>query len=91
MKSTINRHDKWGNIMIFTNFILVVVINFQIGDLLIAHAGGRDLKICDFGLARRINRQGLLPLDFGMPEYVSPETALGTISLMQHILYRRKL
>ncbi|XP_026462645.1 obscurin-like, partial [Ctenocephalides felis] len=52
-------------------------LSLTIGDLLVAHAGGRDLKICDFGLARRVNRSNLFPLDFGMPEYVSPETALG--------------
>ncbi|XP_066901444.1 obscurin isoform X2 [Halyomorpha halys] len=47
------------------------------GDLLIAHPGGDDLKLCDFGLSRRIHPGQLLPLDYGMPEFVSPETIKG--------------
>lgn len=42
-------------------------------DLLIGHVGSDDLKICDFGLARRIHLSNLGTLDYGMPEYVSPE------------------
>uniref|UniRef100_A0A336KYA7 CSON000839 protein n=1 Tax=Culicoides sonorensis TaxID=179676 RepID=A0A336KYA7_CULSO len=41
-------------------------------DLLLAHPGGDKIKICDFGLARRISNT-LEPLDFGMPEFVAPE------------------
>jgi hypothetical protein len=37
----------------------------QIGDLLISHPGGDDLKICDFGLARRIAFGKLAALDYG--------------------------
>jgi hypothetical protein len=37
----------------------------QIGDLLISHPGGDDLKICDFGLARRIAFGKLASLDYG--------------------------
>lgn len=33
------------------------------------------MKICDFGLARRIHYGKLANLDFGMPEFVSPEIA----------------
>ncbi|CAH1393217.1 unnamed protein product [Nezara viridula] len=47
------------------------------GDLLIAHPGGDDLKLCDFGLSRRIHPGQLSPLDYGMPEFVSPETIKG--------------
>lgn len=42
-------------------------------DLLIWVPGGDNLKICDFGLARKIHLSRLATLDFGMPEYVSPE------------------
>lgn len=45
----------------------------QLGDLLISHTGGDDLKICDFGLARRISHTKLMTLGYGMPEYVAPE------------------
>lgn len=54
-----------------------MTIFLQIGDLLISHAGGYDLKIADFGLARRISSGRLLPLVYGMPEFVSPEGARG--------------
>jgi hypothetical protein len=37
----------------------------QIGDLLISHPGGDELKICDFGLARRIAFGKLAALDYG--------------------------
>ncbi|XP_024082458.1 obscurin isoform X3 [Cimex lectularius] len=47
------------------------------GDLLVSHPGGDDLKLCDFGLARRIHPGQLQPLEFGMPEFVSPETIRG--------------
>lgn len=45
----------------------------QLGDLLISHAGGDDLKIGDFGLARKISQARLMTLAYGMPEYVAPE------------------
>lgn len=47
------------------------------GDLLISHPGGDDLKITDFSLSRRIDHGRLYPLLYGMPEYVSPEVANG--------------
>uniref|UniRef100_A0A1B6FN80 Obscurin n=1 Tax=Cuerna arida TaxID=1464854 RepID=A0A1B6FN80_9HEMI len=47
------------------------------GDLLISHPGGDDLKICDFGLARRIAYARLAPLEYGMPEFVAPEIVKG--------------
>lgn len=47
-------------------------LSSQIRDLLIAHPGSDSLKICDFGLSRRIE-DTLLTLDYGQPEYVSPE------------------
>ena len=47
----------------------------QIKDLLISHPGSDNLKITDFGLARRIGTK-LLPLEFGMPEFVAPEVVL---------------
>lgn len=43
------------------------------GDLLISHPGGDDLKITDFSLTRRIQHGNYYPLLYGMPEYVSPE------------------
>lgn len=54
----------------------LILIFFQIGDLLISHAGSDDLKIGDFGLARRIMGR-LHPVVYGMPEFVSPEGANG--------------
>lgn len=45
--------------------------------MLISYPGGDDLKICDFGLARRIQYGRMANLDYGMPEYVSPEIANG--------------
>nr|CAD7588173.1 unnamed protein product [Timema genevievae] len=52
-------------------------LGLTIGDLLIAHPGGDDLKICDFGLSRRLAYGKLASLDYGMPEYVAPEVANG--------------
>lgn len=57
--------------------MIIILSYFQIGDLLISHPGSDDLKICDFGLARRIAMGRLAPLHYGVPEYVSPETANG--------------
>lgn len=45
--------------------------------MLLSHPGSDDLKICDFGLSRRIQMGRLAPLHYGFPEYVSPETARG--------------
>ncbi|KAF3425118.1 hypothetical protein E2986_07915 [Frieseomelitta varia] len=36
-------------------------------------ARGDDLKICDFGLTRKIVSSKLMTLTYGMPEYVAPE------------------
>ncbi|XP_063930937.1 obscurin isoform X4 [Zophobas morio] len=52
-------------------------MGLNLGDLLIAHPGGDDLKITDFGLARRITAGNLMPLLYGVPEYVSPEAVNG--------------
>ncbi|KAL7050000.1 hypothetical protein ACKWTF_003934 [Chironomus riparius] len=51
-------------------------MGLNIRDLLIAHPGSNELKICDFGLARRIE-DTLAPLEFGQPEYVAPEVVNG--------------
>lgn len=48
-------------------------MGLTIKDLLISRVGSDDLKICDFGLSRRIHQSNLATLDFGMPEFVSPE------------------
>ncbi|XP_072755043.1 protein Obscurin isoform X6 [Anoplolepis gracilipes] len=48
-------------------------LGLTLGDLLISHANGDDLKIGDFGLARRISHTKLMTLAYGMPEYVAPE------------------
>lgn len=47
------------------NKILLIFI-FQLRDLLLSHPGGDDLKICDFGLARRIAYGKLAALDYGI-------------------------
>ncbi|CAH0545686.1 unnamed protein product [Brassicogethes aeneus] len=52
-------------------------MGLNLGDLLIAHPGGDDLKITDFGLTRRIQYGRYAPLYYGVPEYVSPECANG--------------
>ncbi|XP_058464862.1 obscurin isoform X3 [Malaya genurostris] len=48
-------------------------MGLTIKDLLIAHPGSDNLKICDFGLSRRIEDDKLFTLDYGMPEFVAPE------------------
>ncbi|XP_055686187.1 obscurin isoform X7 [Lutzomyia longipalpis] len=48
-------------------------LGLNIKDLLIAHPGSDELKVCDFGLSRRILGGKLGPLEYGMPEYVAPE------------------
>ncbi|XP_020716206.1 obscurin isoform X3 [Ceratitis capitata] len=48
-------------------------MGLTIKDLLVTVVGSNDLKISDFGLSRKINSHALTTLDFGMPEYVSPE------------------
>jgi len=47
------------------------------GDLFLARPDGDDLKIGDFGLARRIYNNKLAPLEYGMPEFAAPETVNG--------------
>lgn len=44
---------------------------------MISHPGGDDLKICDFGLSRKIYFTKLASLHYGMPEFVAPEVANG--------------
>ncbi|XP_037951991.1 obscurin isoform X2 [Teleopsis dalmanni] len=51
----------------------VAHLGLTIRDLLISIPGSNNLKITDFGLARRINLHNLGTLDFGTPEFVSPE------------------
>lgn len=69
-----------GNLRLLINFhssrfldLLDLIFFLQLGDLLISHTGGDDLKICDFGLARRISHAKMMTLLYGMPEYVAPE------------------
>ncbi|XP_018567720.1 obscurin isoform X4 [Anoplophora glabripennis] len=52
-------------------------MGLNLGDLLISHPGGDDLKITDFSLTRRIEHGNYYPLKYGMPEYVSPEVING--------------
>lgn len=59
----------------------------QLGDLLISHPGGDDLKISDFGLTRRVDMGRLYPLNYGVPEYVSPEAANGQGTGLAHDLW----
>ncbi|XP_063238451.1 obscurin isoform X6 [Bacillus rossius redtenbacheri] len=71
-------------------------LGLTIGDLLISHPGGDDLKVCDFGLSRRLAYGKLASLDYGMPEYVAPEVAGGdgvgtpadmwSVGIITHIL-----
>ncbi|XP_049875609.1 obscurin isoform X2 [Pectinophora gossypiella] len=55
----------------------VAHLGLTIGELLLAHAGSDELKICDFGLSRRIQFNKHAALDYGMPEFVAPEVASG--------------
>ncbi|XP_034109415.1 obscurin isoform X3 [Drosophila albomicans] len=48
-------------------------MGLTIKDLLISVVGGDHIKISDFGLSRKINKHNLSTLDYGMPEFVSPE------------------
>nr|XP_043066936.1 obscurin [Drosophila bipectinata] len=48
-------------------------MGLTIKDLLISVVGGDYIKVSDFGLARKINKHNLSTLDYGMPEFVSPE------------------
>ncbi|PSN48207.1 hypothetical protein C0J52_03611 [Blattella germanica] len=52
-------------------------LGLTIGDLLISHPGGDDLKIGDLGLARRLAFGKLASLEYGMPEFVAPEVVNG--------------
>ena len=47
------------------------------GDVFLTRPDGDDIKIGDFGLARRIFGNKLSSLNYGMPEFVAPETANG--------------
>ncbi|XP_026738494.1 obscurin isoform X3 [Trichoplusia ni] len=55
----------------------VAHLGLTIGELLLSHAGSDELKLCDFGLSRRIQFGKHASLDYGMPEYVAPEVASG--------------
>ncbi|XP_045774450.1 obscurin isoform X4 [Maniola jurtina] len=55
----------------------VAHLGLTIGELLLSHAGSDELKICDFGLSRRIQLNKHAALDYGMPEFVAPEVANG--------------
>ncbi|XP_050523300.1 obscurin isoform X8 [Daktulosphaira vitifoliae] len=47
------------------------------GDILLSHPGANTIKLCDFGLSKKINRRKLEPVEYGMPEFISPEIAKG--------------
>ncbi|XP_035445105.2 obscurin isoform X5 [Spodoptera frugiperda] len=55
----------------------VAHLGLTIGELLLSHAGSDELKLCDFGLSRRIQFNKHASLDYGMPEFVAPEVAAG--------------
>ncbi|XP_028176186.1 obscurin [Ostrinia furnacalis] len=55
----------------------VAHLGLTIGELLLSHVGSDELKICDFGLSRRIQFGKHASLDYGMPEFVAPEVASG--------------
>ena len=44
-------------------------------DVLFSKPGGSEIKICDFSLSRRI--VGIVKMEYGQPEYVSPEIVNG--------------
>ncbi|XP_017836914.1 obscurin isoform X3 [Drosophila busckii] len=48
-------------------------MGLTIKDLLISTVGSDYIKVSDFGLSRKINKHNLSTLDYGMPEFVSPE------------------
>ncbi|XP_068626397.1 obscurin [Battus philenor] len=52
-------------------------LGLTIGELLLSHAGSDELKLCDFGLSRRVLLNKWASLDYGMPEFVAPEVARG--------------
>ncbi|XP_064554448.1 obscurin isoform X2 [Drosophila montana] len=51
----------------------VAHMGLTIKDLLISVVGSDFIKVSDFGLSRKINKHNLSTLDYGMPEFVSPE------------------
>ncbi|KAJ8735219.1 hypothetical protein PYW07_006839 [Mythimna separata] len=55
----------------------VAHLGLTIGELLLSHAGSDELKLCDFGLSRKIMFNKHASLDYGMPEFVAPEVASG--------------
>nr|XP_049692295.1 obscurin isoform X6 [Helicoverpa armigera] len=55
----------------------VAHLGLTIGELLLSHAGSDSIKLCDFGLSRRIQFNKHASLDYGMPEFVAPEVASG--------------
>lgn len=63
------------------------MFDFQLGDLFLSHPGGDDLKIGDFGLTRRVDSGRLATLNYGVPEYVSPEAANGEGTGLPHDLW----
>ncbi|KAK9307270.1 hypothetical protein QLX08_002302 [Tetragonisca angustula] len=65
------RQLLWGLDYMHNNYF--AHLGLTLGDLLISHTGGDDLKICDFGLTRKIVPSKLMTLTYGMPEYVAPE------------------
>ncbi|XP_060806138.1 obscurin isoform X2 [Amyelois transitella] len=55
----------------------VAHLGLTIGELLLSHVGSDELKLCDFGLSRRIQFNKHASLDYGTPEFVAPEVAGG--------------
>jgi serine/threonine protein kinase len=55
----------------------VAHLGLTLGDILLSRPGGDDVKISDLGLARRFTSGHLSSLDYGMPEYVAPDSAHG--------------
>lgn len=45
----------------------------QIGDILMERINGLEIRICDFGLAQRVIPGTTHFVEFGHPEFVSPE------------------
>lgn len=81
--ATMPRYVKLTMPLIFRRGLLIsdeVISNenqFQTGELLLSHVGSDELKLCDFGLSRRIHLNQYAALHYGMPEFVAPEVASG--------------
>ncbi|XP_055374379.1 obscurin isoform X3 [Condylostylus longicornis] len=71
------RQTLWG--LEHLHDIGVGHMGLNLKDLLISIPGSDIIKLCDFGLSRKIISGKLYPLEYGMPEYCSPEVVNGEV------------